>query len=228
MLALFLIAVAGFGMASEPAELVLPAPGREGWQPLRFRKIPRHTVYTPVSLDGREAVRAEARCSASALFFELDEIDLASTPLLEWEWKVERDLEISDPRVKSGDDFAARVYVLFEFEPERASAWERLRRRAVRALFGTEIPGNALNYVWSSTEPTGSAWDNPYTESSKMISRGSGPLGSWRRERVDVLADHRALIGEPPRVRAIALMSDSDGSCQQATAYIASLRFTSR
>ena len=215
------------GIEAQPAEIALPAPGREGWEPLTFRKIPQHTRYTPVSIDEREAVRAESRCSASALVHRLAKTDLEQTPLLQWEWKVERGFEIRDHRVKAGDDFVARVYVLFEFEPRGASTWERLRRRAASAVFGVELPGNAINYVWTSREPAGATWENPYTERSKMISRGDGPLGVWRREQVDVLADHRALLGDPPRVVAVALMSDSDGSCQEATAYFANFRFTS-
>jgi hypothetical protein len=48
----------------------------------------------------------------------------------------------------------------------------------------------------------------------------------WRSEAVDVLADYRALFGTPvPPVVAVALMSDSDNSCQAAEAYLARFRF---
>ncbi len=216
------------GKADEPLEVRLPAPGRDGWEALTFPKISQHTRYTPLTVDERDAVRAESHCAASALVFRIAEIDLDQTPVLLWEWKIERGLEVDDHRVKAGDDFAARVYVIFEFEPERASRWERLRRRAARAVFGVELPGNALNYVWSSREPANAAWDNPYTGRSKMISRGDGPFGAWRQEEVDVLADYRAYFGEPPRLQAVALMTDSDDSCQEASAYFANVRFVSR
>ncbi len=216
------------GESKESVEVRLPAPGTKGWEPLTFPKVSKHTRYTPLTVDERDAVRAESRCSASALVSPLEALDLEKTPLLRWEWKVEHGLDIDDQRVKAGDDFAARVYVIFEFEPERASRWERLRRRAARAVFGVELPGNALNYVWSSREPANAAWDNPYTGRSKMISRGDGPFGAWRQEEVDVLADYRAYFGEPPRLQAVALMTDSDDSCQEASAYFANVRFVSR
>ncbi len=215
------------GKADEPLEVRLPAPGRDGWEALTFPKISQHTRYTPLTVDERDAVRAESHCAASALVFRIAEIDLDQTPVLLWEWKIERGLEVDDHRVKAGDDFAARVYVLFEFEPERSSTWERLRRRTARVVFGVDLPGNALNYVWSSREPTGAAWDNPYTSRSKMISRGDGPIGVWRQEGVDVLADYRAYFGEPPRLQAVALMTDSDDSCQETSAYFANVRFVS-
>jgi len=221
------LALAFASLAGDLRQVALPPPGREGWEPLTFPKVSSHTRYMPNSIDDREGVRAESRCAASALVYPLDDIDLAQTPLLGWEWRVERALEIADHRVKAGDDFAARVYVIFEFEPKHASRWERIRRRAARSVFGIELPGNALNYVWSSRERAGATWDNPYTERSKMISRGNGPLGAWRSEAVDVLADYRRLFGEPPGLKAVALMTDSDDSCQEATAYYANLVFTS-
>ena len=57
------------------------------------------------------------------------------------------------------------------------------------ALYGREMPGSALNYVWSSREARGARWDNPFSADSKMISVGAGQLGEWITEEVDVWAD---------------------------------------
>ena len=226
ILAVALGFAAAHGGGARAGEVGLPAPGRGGWRPLAFPKVSRHTVYTPVELDGRLAVRAESRCSASALLLRLEALDLERTPRLRWEWRVERDVAVTDHRIKEGDDFAARVYVLFEFRAEGASVWERLRRRAAAVMFGSELPGNAINYVWSSREPAGAAWENPFTAHSRMVSLGAGPLGVWRSEEVDVLADYRAHFGDPvPPVVAVAVMSDSDNSCQAAEAHLARFRF---
>jgi hypothetical protein len=93
-------------------------------------------------------------------------------------------------------------------------------------MFGSELPGNAINYVWSSREPAGAAWENPFTAHSRMVSLGAGPLGMWRSEDVDVLADYRTHFGDPvPTVVAVAVMSDSDSSCQRAEAHLARFRF---
>ena len=227
MLAVWLAFAAAHGGGARAEETELPAPGRGGWRPLAFPKVSQLTVYTPVELDGREAVRAESRCSASALLFRLEAVELERTPRLRWEWRVERDLVVADHRIKEGDDFAARVYVLFEFRAEGASLWERLQRRAAAVMFGSELPDNAINYVWSSCEPAGAAWDNPFTPHSRMVSLGAGPLGMWRSEDVDVLADYRTHFGAPvPPVVAVAVMSDSDNSCQAAEAYLARFRFS--
>ena len=209
-------------------EIVLPPPGGDGWRPLTLPKVKRHSTYTPVDEGGIAAVRAESRCSASALTYPLEGLDLTRTPRLRWRWRVERGLSIAGERVKTGDDFAARVYVLFRFQPERASFFERARNRLGRALYGREIPGNVLNYVWTSAQEPGAAWRNPFASVSLMISLGRGPLPSWRDEDVDVAADYRAHFGhDAPPVLGLALMSDSDNSCQEAVAYFADFRFLS-
>ena len=113
--------------------------------------------------------------------------------------------------------------------PSNSSASERLRRRLASAVYGQRLPGSAITCVWSSQLPAGSTWDSPYTPESKMVSLGRGPLPEWRREEVDVAPDYRRLFGRtPPRVLAIAIMSDSDNSCARATAYFADFRFLDR
>jgi len=209
------------GSTTGAEEVLLSPPGTEAWRPLSFQNIKRQTKYRPVAMDGRPAIRAEAICSASALYLPV-EVDLSRTPRLRWRWKVERGLVVHDERVKAGDDFAARVYVMFRFDRTHAGVWARFRHDVSQRIYGNEIPGNAINYVWSSREPAGAMWDSPYASASKMISRGAGPLPDWKTEEVDIVADYLAAFGEPPPpVLGLALMSDTDNSCQRTTAYFA-------
>jgi hypothetical protein len=204
----------------------LPPPGSEGWRALVFPRIEKQTRYEPVEFEGSPVLRAQASCSASALLHAVPGLELARTPRLYWRWRVDRDLPARDPRTKAGDDFAARVYVAFRFETARASAWERLKRGAAQLVYGGEMPGSALNYVWSSSEPAGSAWTSPYAPQSRMISLGAGPAGAWRAENVDLQADYRRVFAaEPPPVEYVAVMSDSDDGCGEALAWFADLRF---
>jgi hypothetical protein len=206
--------------------VALPAPGAEGWTPLTFAKVRHHTTYTPVEVDGRHAVRAESHCAASALVLPLDGIDLAQTPHLRWQWRIECSLAGADERTKAGDDFAARVYVMFQFDPARASFAERLQHRLGALLYGPRVPGNALNYVWTRAAPAGAHWDSPFAASSKILSLGAGPLPAWTAVEVDVARDYGALFGgPPPRPLALGLMTDSDNTCQEATAVFADFVF---
>jgi hypothetical protein len=207
---------------------VLPPLGGDGWQPLVFPRVQKQTAYERVEFEGARVLRAQAICSASGLVHGVPGLELAKTPRLEWRWRVDRDLPARDPREKSGDDYAARVYVAFRFEPERASRYERLKRGALRLVYGEELPGSALNYVWSASEAAGASWPSPYAEQSRMISLGAAPAGAWREASVDLPADYRRVFGaEPPPVEFIAVMSDADDGCGEALAWFADLRFAS-
>lgn len=206
--------------AADPVRL--PPPGRDGWKPLTLPKVARRTTYTALDQDGHSVVRADSDCAASALALPLDGVDVTATPRLHWRWMVERGLTVANERVKAGDDFAARVYVLFRFDGRHASLPARVRHRIAALLFGADVPGHAINYVRSSAEPAGRTWDNPFASESKMISLGPAVPGAWTAEAVDVVADYRRLVGgDPPPLMALAVMTDSDNTCQRAVAYFA-------
>ncbi len=222
------VAAALAGVASAD-EVRLSPPGGAAWRPLELPKVERKTDYEVVTRGGAAVLRAVSQCSASALAHPLDRVDLGRTPRLRWRWKIEAALDIPDERSKAGDDFAARIYVMFRFDPARASLWERWRHRLATRRYGELVPGDAINYVWTSGLEAGTRWDNPYTEASKMVSLGRGPLPDWRTEEVDVAADYATLFGRsPPRMLALAVMSDSDNSCGRAVAYFADFAFAAR
>ena len=204
----------------------MPPPGNPAWKPLHFRSVDRHTQYTPVERDEERWLSADSDCSASALHLPLGEIDLAQTPVLRWRWRVDDPLEIDDERSKPGDDFAARVYVLFPFESEHSSIVSRLQRGIVRALYQREPPGTALTFVWSSSEPLGAKWINPHTDDTHMRVLGTGSGGQWQRASVDIPAEYVAAFGRAPQNPVgLALMTDSDDSCQHAAARFADFHF---
>jgi len=224
--ALLLALLAAPAARAAERERALPEPSAESWQPLEFPRIPKHTRYERVGDGGRAVLRAITECAASALLTPLEGVDLAATPRLRWRWKVSVPLDTTAPeRERDGDDFAARVYVAFAFEPERASLFERARHRVGTSIYGEELPGIALNYVWSRGEPAGSHWENPFSANAKMLSLGPAPRGVWREADVDVLADYRRVVGgDPPPALFVALMSDSDNSCSRAEASYADFR----
>ncbi len=196
------------------------------WQPLPLPGVETRTVYESDTEDGRSVVRSDSRCSASALAVPLERVDLEATPLLRWSWKIEQPLAPREERVKAGDDFAARVYLTFRFDPRGASWGERLRNRIGRSIYGREVPGRALNYVWTSSEPAGESWDNPFAPASKMISLGSGPLPEWRSQEVNVVRDYQRFFeGDLAQPLGLAIMTDSDNSCSRASAWFADFAF---
>ncbi len=212
--------------AASGAQVVeLPAPGAAPWRAAALRGVERETSYARVEVGGAPALRAESRCAASALVLPADEIDLVRTPVLSWRWRVERGPEVADEQSRAGDDFAARVYATFRLERERSPLVERLWHRLAEAFYGEEIPGSALNWVWTRRLDPGRRWESPYTASARLVALRRGARGDWQTERVHVLRAYREAFGrDPPPLRGIALMSDADNSCQEAVAFYADFR----
>ena len=193
----------------------------DGWEPLEFPNIDQHTRYQLVTDDGVQVVRAQTDGGASGLIARLD-LEPTDSMILRWRWKVSNVFEQGDAREKSGDDYPARIYVAFEFQPEQAGFFERARRKAAEVLFGETLPGNALNYIWANTLPEGRVVPNPYTDKTMMVAVNSGgkQAGTWVTVERDIVADYRQAFGEaPPPLVGIAIMSDSDNTGESATAW---------
>jgi hypothetical protein len=179
------------------------AGARPGWVEKVFRG---RTLYTPAVEEGRPALKAESRASASGLHFPV-RFDPKAFPRLSWSWKVARALRTGDERKKGGDDYAARVYVVF---PSR--------------LFWRS---RALSYVWAGGVPAGTSWPNAFTPNAAMIAVESGDAkaGRWVDEVRDIREDYRKAFGEePPEGGAVAIMTDTDNAGGEATAWYGAIR----
>jgi hypothetical protein len=180
--------------------------GLDGWQTKVFDG---HTAYRVVAEDGRRVLRADSDGTASGLYREI-EVDLSETPYLHWSWRVPADLGEPDERSRAGDDYPARVYVIFS---------------GGLAFWATET----INYVWSSSQQPGATWTNAFTDQARMLAvRGEGDnTGRWYHERRNVAADYRRLFGEAPpaTVDAVAVMTDTDNTGKQARAFYGDIYF---
>jgi hypothetical protein len=198
----------------------------DGWEPLNFPNIEQHTRYELVTDDGQQVVKATTDGSASGLIARVS-VEPGDSLILKWRWKVSNVFEKGNARSKSGDDYPARIYVAFEFQPEKAGFFERAKRKTVEVLFGESLPGNALNYIWANTLPEGTFIANAYTDKTMMVAVNSGRerVGDWVTVERDIVADYRQAFGEaPPPIVGVAIMSDSDNTGEQATAWYGDVR----
>ena len=69
--------------------------------------------------------------------------------------------------------------------------------------------------------------ENAYTDLMMVAERsGDGDAGRWVRERRNVLQDYRAaFVGKPPPANAVAIMTDTDNTGGEATAYYGDIVF---
>jgi len=232
------LAGAGLGWAGdETVGPALPAPGEAPWQPLTFRSIPTETTYR-IDRDegGHASLAAESRCGASGQILRLEQaVDLDRTPRLAWRWRIDAPLEGEaanvDERTRAGDDFAARVYVLFPFDPERASMMQRLERAVGERLYGAEMPGATLSYVWPRAVASGTAWTSPARSEALLVAieapTRDGVAPGWREAVVDLRRDARERLGLAPGVGpvGVGLMTDADDTCTSARAAYADFRW---
>ena len=80
------------------------------WQHKSFKK---HTQYKIVDLDKQTVLQARSTATASSLYKEV-QIDLQKTPYLNWSWRIDKQLSITDEQSKQGDDFTARIYLIIK------------------------------------------------------------------------------------------------------------------
>lgn len=205
-------------------------PFPDGWEPLTFDKIEKHTDYALVEDDGNVTVKAVSRASASGLVRKVD-IDPLQYPVVEWRWKVENVLEEGDVTRKDGDDYPARLYITFRYDSSKVGFFERAKYEAIRFAHGEYPPLGAVNYIWASKGPAGTVVPNPYTDRVQMfvLQSGNGKAGEWVTESRNLVEDYRkAFGGDPPRISGVAVMTDTDNTGESATAWFGDIVFRAR
>lgn len=208
------------------ADIAVPAP----WRLLQLDKRVPPTQYRIKLWDGIPAIEATADGSMTLLARPV-EVDLSRTPILCWSWRVDAPLINADMAKKSGDDYAARVYVAFKLPPSMIDFITRAKLTLARTIYGDAVPDAALNYVWDNRYPIGTSRPNAYTDRTRMIvvESGAAKAGSWVAERRDLLADFKLGFGtDQGEVTLLAVASDTDNTAEQARAGFADLHLVAR
>lgn len=199
----------------------------DGWKPLTFKKIARHTAYTLVKESDRVVVKAVSEAASSGLTREIT-IDPREYPIVQWRWKVTNLIAKSDVTRKDGDDYPARLYITFAYDSSKLSLFERAKYEAARLLYGQYPPLGAINYIWANRESKELIVPNPYTGRAMMIvvESGSANLNKWITEERNIYTDYKRAFGEePPLISGVAIMTDSDDTKEFATAYYGDIVF---
>ncbi len=178
--------------------------GLDGWDEKLFSG---RVDYRIVAAEGTQVLQAESRGMASALIRRVD-IDPQQYPRIRWRWKIENVLEKGHAGSRDGDDYPARIYIVFD-------SW---------------LPNFArsLNYIWASRLAAEEVVVNPYYRRSMMLAVESGAekSGHWIVEERSLVDDYqKAFGGKIPGIRAIAVMSDGDNTGESVRAWFDWIEF---
>lgn len=233
LLCMSLGAASAAAAAAGSAPLVMPfsrmAPNGpiSGWQALKPAPKAADTRYSLVNDNGSTVLRADAAGSMSGLTHPV-RVDLRQYPRLRWRWKIAAPLSTANMMTKAGDDYAARIYVMFDYPAAKLPFGTRTKLRIAESLYGQKIPTAALNYIWDNRHPVGTIQPNAYTDRARMIvaQTGTEKAGQWVTETRDLAADFRAAFGEDaPDVIAVALATDTDNTGESVTAWYGDIEF---
>lgn len=195
-------------------------PKQWAFQPIR--NAPHATGYALVRDDdlGSTVLEGSAFAAAGALMYRVDG-DARINSILRFKWKVGSLIASSDPRTKGGDDYVARIYVTFAYDPERSTIRENTENAIAHVLYGETPPHAALSYVFTHKAALGSIITSPYTRRVKKIVVDADPasIGRWKSFTRDIYDDYKRAFGEEPtRISGIAIMVDTDNTGETTSA----------
>ncbi len=180
----------------------------EHWKEEAFKG---RTHYQIVEENQIKVLRARSQASGSGLFREIT-VDLTKTPILNWSWRVKNSLRDLDEHTKTGDDYVARIYIVVS---------------GGLAFWNTR----SLNYVWAANMPVGSAWPNAFAKDNVVmiaIQSGNNKAGQWHQEQRNIRVDFKRYFGKDiESISAVAIMTDTDNSGQNASAWYGDIFFSS-
>jgi len=178
---------------------------KEGWEKTWIeRKFPGPpAIFEVVTEDADSVLQVTTNRSGSALWHSLN-IKPTEQAKISWRWKIEDTLPDDTPeRKKIGDDYVARVYLVFE--PHLVN-WRT----------------RAICYVWAAKEAPGTIYRSPYTSSVGIIVVQSGKenRGKWVLENRKITKDYRKVFGKAPELlTAVAIMVDTDNTNKSALTF---------
>ncbi len=194
----------------------------KNWKPLEFPKIKEHTKYS-VEIEGDDSIlKAVSNASASGIIFR-KEFNVFEYSRVKWKWKVSNVFRTGNAEEKWGDDYPLRVYIIFKYDPDKASFGQKIKYGLARSIYGEYPPHSSLNYIWANRKHDKDIIPNPYAKEAMMIplQTGDANAGRWIEEEINIIEDyHRAFGEDPPATGSLAIMSDSDNTRESAAGYI--------
>jgi len=182
----------------------------EGWRTYETPAGNPAYDFTIVEDDGRRALLLRSQGDHSTISRKV-QVNLKTTPILEWQWKLTQLPEGADLRRRQTTDAAPHLFVVWPRPP---------------ALLRSRLIG----YVWDASLPAGTVQQSQKTGTVAFVVVRSGPseIGRWVSERRNVVQDFTAAFGtEPEAPAAVALSIDTNDTKSRAEGFVGPIRFRS-
>lgn len=225
-------AIAAGETAIPPFSTAAPGPSvPAGWFPIAL-PYGKHSEIGVVPEPGGNVLRVHSAHAFGSVAHRMS-VDPTSMPRLSWRWKVDRTVEGARLDRKGKEDFAARVYVSFDYPEEMLSFGTRAKLAIARGFFEF-VPSAAICYVWDNRHAPGTAVWSPHFDHVRVVvlESGNAKAGKWVGEERDIESDFRAAFpawkGRLPRVNGLIAGNDTDQTGEEATAWFGDFRLAAR
>ena len=196
-----------------------------GWKEQPFLYVEQASTYETAILDGETVLRVSSDGGISALVSESD-FDVYETPVIEWRWRIDDFPEGADPSAEATDDFALRLYVMFQYDKGTIPLRERIIFGFAKLIYGEHPPKHVLGYVWSEYPFSEASLESTVSSRTRYLETGTGAgRREWVTVRIDAVEEYRRVHGEDPPKRArISIIGDSDSTKDATLGYVDYIR----
>jgi len=210
-------------MAADP-----PAPWHVVGLPGQTPQSKPFTEFAVVEIDGRKALRVEAKQSFGNLVHPVTWT--APTAKLSWQWRVDDPLPNADLRTKQGDDTALKVCVSFAMPLDQVPFLERQLLKVGQSKTSEPLATSNVCYVWDNNLAVGTELDNAFSRRTRYIvlETGTANLKQWKSEKRDVNADFKKLFADENQgkvypVTGVGIGADADNTKARSLGYVANI-----
>jgi hypothetical protein len=198
----------------------------DNWENFSFSGNKNSTKFILQTDSSATYLKIDSQNSASGLIYK-DHYNPSEYPILSWRWCVDNVIPEANGKDKSGDDYAIRVFVMFDDDSVDTSFWTSLRNSAIKLVYGTEPPESSICFVWANIEYEEKYFNNPYSETVKIVpmEMGKGRLKEWCHYKVNIVLLFQDIYNRScPSSAKIALMGDTDNTESKTQAYLDYIR----
>ncbi len=225
----FALTLLGCSSLSHESEDTPLDPSKEIWRPFEL-PFKRPTHYAPVTLDGRQAIQADAD-SAVSLYRRMVRIEPAHLGRVSFSWMVPEIIPGANLSLQDTEDAPVRLVLAFDGDLGQLPTKDRLLFDLIEGVVGEPPPYATLMYVWDNHAPAGSVIVAARTGRIRkiVVDSGASHTSVWRAHDRDIASDFRLAFGEEPgALTSIALMTDSDNTRSRVRAYYGEVRLFDR